>query len=200
MPLTIANVITLSRLAATIVALAATVRGDTRLFVSAFAYALVSDVVDGRLARALDQDTAAGARLDSLADCVLYLSAPIAACLLFPWMRERLGAVIVAIYAAYLLPIGYGYVKYRRLTAYHTAGARIAAISLSVAFFLLLVVRAAWPLVVAASVLWISALDEIAITWLSSDWRPNIRSAWHAARLQNTRRPFSREASCANSS
>jgi CDP-diacylglycerol--glycerol-3-phosphate 3-phosphatidyltransferase len=85
-----------------------------------------------------------------MADCALYLTAPLAALRVFPDVRAHLTG---AVYAGYLVPIVYGAIKYRRLTSYHTIGARVAGVLLSVAAFLVLLTGVGWPFYVATAVL-----------------------------------------------
>jgi phosphatidylglycerophosphate synthase len=184
---TMPNLITLSRLGVVPGILAAAALQRPPVFLGLSSYALVSDVVDGRLARARHQQTAFGARLDSTADCALYLTAPLATCLAFPWLQAW--PAIAAIYAGYLGPIAYGALKYHRLTAYHTRGARVAAVLLVLAFVAALAGHVAWPLDLAAGVLLASAVEEMLITRMLPAWRPDVPSVRAARRMRDTYTP-----------
>jgi phosphatidylglycerophosphate synthase len=177
-----ASIVTLSRLLSVACMLVAAGLGSVRVWVALFAYALLSDVIDGPIARALGTASERGAMLDSIADCALYLTVPVAALLLFPWLRVAEGAVILTITVAYAAPVACGFCKFRRLTSYHTTAARIAGVLVCSAFLLLLAIRLAWPLHLAAVVLVVSALEEIAITVTLPAWRSGVPSLWHAVR------------------
>lgn len=153
------------------------------------AYALASDAVDGTIARRLGQATALGARLDSIADAALYLTAPIAALVLYPVLRERERVTVIVVLAAYLVPIAIGFMKYRRLTAYHTIAARAAGILLGVAFMLMVVFHLTWPLRAAAALLVLSAIEEIVITLTLPAWRANVPSLRHALGASKSEMP-----------
>jgi CDP-diacylglycerol--glycerol-3-phosphate 3-phosphatidyltransferase len=170
------DALTVSRLlmAPLLIVAAAVDRAD--VFLAALGYALLSDVVDGPISRALGRASAAGARLDSLADCAIYLSVPPAVLLLYSPIRDHETATVALIFAAYAAPISYGYGKYRRLTAYHTRAARMAAALLAVAFVVFLLTGVTWTLRVAGAALGLSALEEIAITRRLSEWRPDVPS------------------------
>src|SRR5581483_6046419 len=114
--------------------------------------------------RARGQATPFGARLDSTADCALYLTAPVAALRVFPDVRAHLAGAVFAVYAGYLVPIVYGAIKYRRLTSYHTIGARLAGVLLSVAAFLVLLTGDQWPFYVTTTDWRGAKIEEMAST------------------------------------
>lgn len=175
------NLLTVSRILASPVLLAAAVAGAAHVFLAVLIYALLSDAVDGRLARATGGESTAGAQLDSWADCLLYLTTPVGVVLLLPWVLEREQATLAAILASYVVPITAGIIRYRRLTAYHTIGAKISGTLLSVSGVWLLATGDPRPLRVAAAVLVVAATEELAITSVLPDWRanvPSLRAAW----------------------
>ncbi|MEO8945833.1 MAG: CDP-alcohol phosphatidyltransferase family protein [Gemmatimonadaceae bacterium] len=177
-----ANLVSLSRLLSIPCMLVAAELGSIRIWVGLFAYALLSDAIDGPIARALGTVSARGASIDSIADCALYLTMPVVALLLFPWLRAQETPVIVVITLGYSIPIACGWVKFRRLTSYHTIAARAAGVLLSSTFLVLLATRVAWPLHAAAIVLLLSAAEEIAITLALPAWRADIPSLRRALR------------------
>lgn len=178
--MTAANVLTLSRIVTVPLILLSAWWQQPTWFAGLVAYALASDAVDGTIARRLGQATALGARLDSLADAALYLTAPIAALVLYPVLREHERVTVSIVLAAYLVPIAIGFMKYRRLTAYHTIAARAAGIFLGVAFMLWVLFHLTWPLRAAAVLLVLSAIEEVAITLVLPAWRANVPSLRHA--------------------
>lgn len=182
--LTLPNLITISRLLCVPALIAAAIVERPSLFIGLLAYALLSDAIDGRLARSLGQATPLGARLDSISDCALYLTVPVAALRLFPDVRAHLTGAVIALYFGYLVPIGYGAIKYHRLTSYHTIGARVAGVLLSLAAFLVLLTGIRWPFYVATAVLLVSAIEEMAITRTLPTWQSDVRSFWHASHMR----------------
>ncbi len=154
-------------------------------FAVCFGYALLSDLVDGSIARALGQASPSGARLDSIADAAVYLTAPVAALVLYPVLREREWKTMLAVFIAYVVPIAIGYIKYRRLTAYHTIAARTAAVLLGIAALLFVTLGITWPLRIGAAVLVLSAIEEIAITTVLKVWRANVWTIAHALRTRS---------------
>jgi CDP-diacylglycerol--glycerol-3-phosphate 3-phosphatidyltransferase len=171
-----ANLLTASRLLLVPLVLVTAWMGHVGLCLALFALALLTDVLDGRIARALGEASVLGARLDSAADCALYLTTPLAALVLFPWLREHELPTFAVVLAAYLAPIALGFAKFRRLTSYHTTSARITGVLTCATFFLLIATRAAWPFRIAAAALVLSALEEMAITWALDGWRADVGS------------------------
>jgi len=179
------DLISASRLAATAVLGIGGVLQNRGLVVGALAYALLSDVIDGPLARALGQAGARGAQLDTIADSALLCISPAAIYASMPLARDRLAVLIILMYASYVIPIIAGLIKYRRLTSYHTWGARCAVVSLAVAFAAFLVWNVVWPLAIAVGVLIGSGIEEFAITLLLPTWHADVRSV-SAARRANS--------------
>jgi len=182
---TFANTLTASRLIAVPLMLLSAWQRERGWFAWLLGYALLTDVLDGSIARALGQDTAFGARLDSIADAAVYLTAPVAALYVYPRFREHEWMTVVVILLSYVIPIVVGYVKYRRLTAYHTVAARTAGVLLGLAALLFVTLGVTWPVRVGATVLVLSAIEEIAMTVVLPDWRPNVRTMAHALRTRS---------------
>jgi len=176
------NLITGSRIVAVALLVVAAALGLGQACLALIAYALFTDAIDGPVARALGQATTRGAQLDSIADCALYLTAPVVALLLFPWLRASEMTTMLVVLAAYALPVVYGLAKFRRLTSYHSTAAKVAGVTISLTFFLLVATRVAWPFRIATGVLVLSAMEEICITFVLSGWRANVPSLRCAVR------------------
>jgi len=177
---TLPNVLSASRLVAAPALVVSAALGATTAFLAIVATALISDAIDGPIARARGQASLFGARLDSAADCALYLSAPAALLLLYPNLRALEGITIGLIFLGYAVPIVAGLVKFRRLTSYHTRLARIAGVLLSAGGFYWAAVESGWLLRLATAVHLVSAVEELSITWLLREWKTDVPSAWAA--------------------
>lgn len=188
MPLTIPNSLTLARLVASPMLVPIAFGGRHDLFWGVLLGALATDVMDGRLARAMGLESEAGARLDSLADCALYLSAPPAALVLYPSLWTDHPAAVVGVFVGYLLPILIGWLKYRRLTSYHTLAARAVCFVLPGGFLVWALSDRAWLLNAGVIVLLFSAAEEIALTLRLPSWTPNVPTLWHGMRRANALR------------
>ena len=178
------NLISGSRVVATLVIAAGGAMHDQATVVGGIAYSLLSDVIDGPLARALGEASARGAQLDSIADAMLLWIAPAAIWTSVPGARERLGVTIAVVYASYVVPVAAGVIKFRRLTSYHTWGARSAAVLIAMGFAAFLLWHVVWPLGIGVAVLVGSAIEEFAITCTLPRWQADVRSLMAAVRLR----------------
>jgi CDP-diacylglycerol--glycerol-3-phosphate 3-phosphatidyltransferase len=159
-----ANMVTLSRLLLAPVLLLLAYLGLPHVFAAILTISLVTDIVDGKLARWLGQASRWGARLDSWADFATYASVPLCAYWLRPELLHSEALTFWAIVLAFAVPVIYGFIKYGTLTSYHTRGAVIAAYCVGGATILLFTLGSTWPLRIAAAVLVVAELEEIAIT------------------------------------
>jgi len=157
--------------------------GAETAFLVTLSASLLSDLCDGWLARRLGQQSALGTLLDSYGDLATYTIVPLCAWWLWPdLIRAEIGWV-AAVLAAYGFPIALGYLKYGRLTSYHTWGAKLSAVVVGSSALLLFLGGPALPFRAAACVLALAELEEIAITTILPEWRANVPSLLHARRL-----------------
>ena len=180
--LTIPNLLCFFRMALTPVLLTFAWNGQSTLFIAFFVGSLLSDVADGYLARRLDQVSDFGAKLDSWADLATWVSAAVCVWWLWPDLIRQEAPFVIAMAASYTAPIIVGFLKYGRLTSYHTWGAKLSSVLVSGSAIVLLLGGAAWPYHISTVVLVIAAIEEIAITAILAEPRSNVRSLWHAAR------------------
>jgi cardiolipin synthase len=110
----VADVLTGLRLLLLPVLWLAALLGQGRVVGAGLIVAGATDFLDGYLARRLGQTTAAGARLDSIADNLLLLSAAVWIELLHPEIARENAVLIAATFALYLVSTTAGLVKHRR--------------------------------------------------------------------------------------
>jgi len=144
---------------------------------------VLSLLTDGWFARRFDQATHLGTLLDSYGDLATYMIVPVCAWWLWPDLIRREAWYAAAIVAAYVFPIVLGYLKYGRLTAYHTYGAKLSAVVVGGSALVLFAGGPPWPFRIATWVLVIAELEEIAITTILPSWHANVPSIVHARRL-----------------
>ncbi|MCA9057425.1 MAG: CDP-alcohol phosphatidyltransferase family protein [Planctomycetaceae bacterium] len=159
-------------------------------FLWLFSVLLMTDWVDGKLAILLKQQTTFGARLDSVADALMY------AALLFGvyWLKWKLVQQefpwLAAVIASYLLTVTAALWKYRRLPSYHTRAAKtcwflvgVAALLVFADFHVVSVLRITATAIVATN------LEATAITIVLPEWATNVTSLWHAWRRVHPPQP-----------
>ena len=181
------NLLSAFRLACAPVLLALAWQGARAPFLALFALGLVSDVLDGALARRLGQESPLGARLDQWGDFALWISLPLGAWWLWPEIIAREKAFLAVALVCMLLPTAIAYARYRAVPGYHTWSVKVGAILMGIGVALLLVADVAWPFRVAALFQIVCAIDELGITSLLSECRNDVPSVFHAVRLR--RRP-----------
>ena len=159
--------------------------GHSDMFLVLLAAALFSDSVDGLVARRLRVTSKFGTKLDSWADVTIYLTVPLCAYWLWPDIIEAEKFFVLLVLVSYILPILAGFVKFRRLTSYHSWAAKASAVLLSFSAFILLITKVAWPFRIAAVAQCISACEEIAITFRLSEPKINVKSLWHVIRRED---------------
>ena len=153
-------------------------------FLTLFALGLLSDVLDGMLARRLGQESEFGARLDQWADFALWVSFPLGAWWLWPEIVRPEALYVILAVVCLLLPTAIAYARYREVPGYHTWAAKLDSVLMGIGVPVLLLFDIAGPFRFAALFLLVCAVDEIAITVLLRECRHDVPSAFHAARLR----------------
>jgi CDP-diacylglycerol--glycerol-3-phosphate 3-phosphatidyltransferase len=156
--------------------------GRPNLFLALLAVSLLSDSIDGFIARRLHEASQLGTKLDSWGDLATYFTVPLCAWWLWPEILKREAFFVLLVIGAYVLPVIAGFIKFRRLPSYHTWSAKTMAVLMSVSVFILFVADIAGPFRGAAIGQALVACEEIAITVRLSELRSNVRSFWHATR------------------
>ena len=178
------NALSALRLALAPVLLALAWAGAPRTFVGCLALSLATDVVDGKIARRTGQASARGAVLDSRADLATWASLPPSAWGLRPgFVRAEALFLLVAV-ASYVAPVAIGFLRYGRLTSYHTRGARLAAYLGGASTLVVFAGGPALPFRLGTAVLVLAELEEIAITAVLPTWHANVPSLAHALALR----------------
>lgn len=152
-------------------------------FTILFVCALLTDLADGYLARRLGAESELGARLDSWGDFAVYTATPVCAWMLWPDLILRELPYVLIVVASFTAPVAVGFIKYRRLTSYHTWGAKLSAVLMGASAVLLFTGSTPWPFRVSTGILVLAQLEEIAITIILPALHSNVPTVWHAVGL-----------------
>lgn len=186
---TIPNAICVARFFGSFVLLPLAYYGAETPFIIAVALLFFSDWIDGKLAIWLNQKSAIGARIDSVADATYYALTGIGITWIkWPEMPE-IAWWIAAALASYALTMLFAYFKYGRFPAYHTYGAKASnwfMLAGMIAWFLW---DQPWPLRLALAGVVLTNLETTAMTWLLPTWRADVPTLWHARRLYSSASP-----------
>ncbi len=159
-----------------------------RLFLACLILALFTDMADGFLARKLNQSSDFGAKLDSWADFVTYPALPFCVWWLRPDVIHEEKYFLAAGIFFYIASVVSGFLKFRRLNAYHTWGGKVAVILLGAAALVIFAGGPGWPLRIVMPVVVLSGLEEMAITATLSARRADVPSLWHAIQIRRETR------------
>ena len=185
MKMNIPNILSLFRIAAAPFLLIVSYYGQETLFYLLFALMLVSDVLDGYIARKLHQCSKLGTKLDSIGDFVTYISIPFATWWLWPEIIRAEALYIAAAVTIYLLPSIIALAKFRQMVAYHTWITKITALFMSSGIILLLFIKDGTLFHIAVYVLIVEAAENILITLVLPEPHTNVRSLWHVLRRRS---------------
>ena len=139
-----------------------------------------TDVLDGFLARTLNQITELGSHLDSWGDFIIYICMAIGAWLLWPEivLEQKLSFGIIIV--CFTLPVLLGLIKFHTLTSYHTWIVKLAVLLTFVGYVLLFSETAVWPFHIATVVCVYACIEEILITLVIEHEHADVRSIWQA--------------------
>ena len=172
----IPNLLSLLRLALVPVLAVAACLNEAKLFLLLLGFSLLSDMLDGYFARKLHQVTEFGARLDSWADMATYAMMILGLNLIWPVIFEQQLIYLIAATLSYILPVIVALIRFSSFPSYHTWGAKLAAVLIAPAFYLLILYdeQAFFRLVIMFHV--VVAVEEIAITYMLKQPRTNVAS------------------------
>jgi len=173
------NAISAARMAAPPVLLALALAGRPAAFTWVLVPALLSDMVDGWLARTYHLESKRGAFLDSVADTLL-LFVSIYGIWVFHGEVITANAVLCgAVIVSWVLEDCAALLRYRRLSSFHTYLSKTAGYVLGLYVGVLFVFGHYPALLYAASGLSIAGnLEEFALLALLPQWRTDVRGVW----------------------
>jgi CDP-diacylglycerol--glycerol-3-phosphate 3-phosphatidyltransferase len=159
--------------------------GHKNYFLIVLVMGLLTDALDGYLARKLNATSETGAKLDSIGDLCMYVILPLCAWWLWPEIIKKEAPYVVIAVSAYFLPLGAGLLKFHQIPCYHTYGAKAAAIIMTPALLLLFMTDFNVVFRIAAVFQAVVALEEIAITLRLSELKSDVKSVWHLSRKRS---------------
>jgi cardiolipin synthase len=157
-------------------------------FIAVLLFAEFTDVLDGFLARMLDQITAMGSHLDSWGDFVIYSTMAICAWILWPGIMQRESIYFIVIVLSFTLPALAGFIKFHRFTSYHTWSVKLAVLVTVVGYILVFTGLLEWPFRLAALFCLYAAMEQVAITLLNRHEHIDVRTVWQALKYNREHR------------
>ena len=169
-------------LAPVILALAYFIGDDSKITIVVLMYlGLISDILDGIVARKQGISSAGLRRMDSQTDMVFWLSIGFATWILYPQLIANHYVSIYVILAMEVACYVISLVKFKKETCTHAFLSKLWGITLLIAFTSLIGFNhAGIPFTLAIVMGLISHIDRILITILLPKWTHDIPSAYHA--------------------
>lgn len=157
----IPNLITVSRMWLSL--LLPFVVNNSMLFLLIFLVCGISDVLDGYLARRLDCRSKLGARLDSIADSMLFIITTYCIILLLGDQLQHFSVIIILIFIIRIANVLFAYLKYRCFLMVHTLANKVTGFCI----YLLVVFYQFMPwdgfVLIALIIALLSAMEETLI-------------------------------------
>ena len=182
---TLPNLLSLTRLAcAPLMVALAFGTGSRAWFFTLFGTALLTDALDGFLARRLQAESDLGRRLDSWGDYAMTAAVVVGIWRLWPEVVQRESPWLLTTLAGCFAIVAYGLIRWRRVLGYHTWLAKGIAIVLPPAVVIMLVGWSAWPFHGAVVLQVLCGLEEMVIAFLLPGFSGPMPSLWHAWRCR----------------
>lgn len=181
------NYLTATRIALMPAVLVAALSGSRRWFVVLLIASLLTDALDGFLARRLKAETDFGRKLDSAADYLTLLTGIAGIALLWPGLMHHELPWVVAGLASFFAVVVYGFARLGRAPCYHTWATKVLAIALALALVPLLAEWTAAPFHVVMALQVLGSMEELIIATLVPWHTGEVPTMWHAWRLRRER-------------
>ena len=170
------NAVSFIRILMSPVLLYLAVQQQPEWFLIVLIFTVFTDVLDGFLARILNQITEMGSRLDSWGDFIIYSTMAVCAWILWPEILLEEKVYFFIILFSFTAPALIGLIKFRTTTSYHTWAVKLAVAVTVIGYILLFGGYLDWPFRVAALLSLYAALEEIAITLIMRQEHVDVRT------------------------
>jgi phosphatidylglycerophosphate synthase len=178
------NLLSGTRIALMPAVLLAAIAGSRPWFVALLCASLLTDALDGFLARRLNAFTDFGRKLDSAADYLVMVTGIAGIALLWPEEVKRELPWIMTGLSAFFMVIVYGFIRLGRAPCYHTWLAKVGAAGCALSLIPLLAGGTAVPFHVMIVLQVCAALEEMAIALLIPSYVGEVATLWHAWQLR----------------
>lgn len=167
--------------------LLAALMGSRLWFAILLGICLLTDALDGYLARRLNAYSDLGRKLDSAADYVALITSVAGIALLWPELMHRELPWVTAGLCGFFAVLVYGFARFGRALGYHTWATKILAIAMAMSLVPLLAEIDARPFHVLVVLQLLASAEQIVIALLVPEHRGEMATAWHAWKLRQAR-------------
>jgi CDP-diacylglycerol--glycerol-3-phosphate 3-phosphatidyltransferase len=170
------NALSLARLLAAPLLVALALVHRERAFALLLVAALVTDVLDGWIARRFQLQSEVGAALDSAGDVTTLAAAAVGIACFHPGVWYEHLPAIGAVLGGWALVCVFALLRYRRLSSFHTYASKAAGYALG--FFIAVLFAfgfVSWLFYLAVALSLASTAEELLLLWRLPRWRADVR-------------------------
>ena len=178
------NLLSGARIALMPAVLTAAMAGSRKWFLVLVGASLMTDALDGFLARRWNAFSDFGRKLDSAADYLTLVTGLAGIALLWPDVVRRELPWIAAGLAAFFGVIVFGFVRLGRAPCYHTWAAKVGVVGCALSMIPLLAGWSAVPFHLMIGLQILAAIEEVIITLLVPSHVGEMATVWHAVRVR----------------
>jgi len=169
------NAISIARLCATSVLLACVLLHRVEIFKWLLLACLLSDILDGLIARTFHLTSKLGASLDSLADVVTMLIGVLGIVVFQQAFVSQHYPAVLLVVVFYVVELVASLLRYGKVSSFHTLLARVAAYMAGIfVMSLFLWGYAGWLFQMTVTVYVVSLSEEMALIYLLPEWRSDV--------------------------
>ena len=158
--------------------------GQKTIFLVVLLLVLLSDAIDGFIARKTGQESEMGTRLDSLGDFLTYLSLPVCMWGLWPGLIQEEAPFFILGILSFVCPVLVGYGRFRRPVTFHTWGTKLSAVLAGITLLLMMFGDIRWPFRIATLIFCVAGLETIAVTLVLPSYNSKVHSLKRALEIR----------------
>lgn len=147
--------------------------------------ALLSDILDGLIARAFNLVSPLGIVLDSVGDSLLMVAAAFGVWVFHPDFVQEHGLTVLLVLGLWVLEMLVSFWRYGKLSSFHAYSVRVGAYLLGI-FVMVLFIWGfnSWIFYLTVIINVLGYLEEFVLLWLLPQWTPNARGVYWVLRKQ----------------
>jgi phosphatidylglycerophosphate synthase len=187
-PVRLVNTITFVRIVAFPVFIILLFFGRLDIFKWLLVISFLTDALDGYLARRFKATSILGSRMDSLGDDLTIVAAMVGLLVFRTEFFLEQWLDLILLFVLYLAQLFYAFIRYQKLTSFHTYLAKLAAVLQGVFLCSIYFVETPWYWLYYAALFTtaLQLLEEIIMVAILRSWKADVRSMYHALYERNT--------------